>query len=449
MNLRRTLFKLQRFWKRTLPQSLLGRSLLILVLPFFLTIAIGLFVFFDRHWTTTTYRLVDSLAGEVAMVNYMWDANPTPEARAHLKEIAEKKMGLLVRYYPDKRLTYSKSLSVPGIDKPLQDSLNEKLDARFIIRSRFQNDTNWIVISSQTATGILTILVPQKRLFSTTTYVFLLFMIGSGLILSVVAFIFMRNQIRPVRTLALAAEYFGKGIDVPRFKATGAKEVRMAANAFLEMRDRIKRQLRQRTDMLSGVSHDLRTPLTRLKLQLAMLPQSADTTEMANDIAAMERMIKGYLDFARDETLEYALRCDLVDLLQQAVQDAAKQNLDITANLPDTPIILTIRPQAIQRVFTNILDNMRLYGRKGWVSLDKLSRTAEIIFDDCGPGIPPEQREDVFKPFHRLDASRNQDIEGTGLGLSIARDIVQSHGGIITLNDSPQGGLRVTIRLPL
>ncbi len=439
--------KLQRFWKRTLPQSLLARSLLILILPFVLTMVIGTFVFFDRHWSTMTFRLADSLAGEVAFVADSWDQNPDSAARAKLIQQSANKFGFSIHYSDQqKQIPRNKTLRVPGISQPLLTSLYNKVNRPLAVRP---TQNRWIVINVQVQDGVLQFSLPQKRLFSTTTYVFLLIMIGSGLLLSLIAIIFMRNQIRPVRKLALVAEQFGKGLDAPRFKPTGAREVRQAARAFLEMRDRIKRQIRQRTDMLSGVSHDLRTPLTRLKLQLAMLPPGPDITAMQGDIAAMEKMINAYLDFARDETLEYSLRCNIIDLLQQAVSDARKQKQTIDVEWPESPIILTVRPQAIQRVFTNILDNMRLYGGKGWVTINKLSRSVEIIFDDDGPGIPEDKREDVFKPFHRLDASRNQNIEGTGLGLTIARDIVQSHGGTILLADSPHSGLRVTLRIPL
>jgi two-component system osmolarity sensor histidine kinase EnvZ len=449
MNWRWLLIKWQRFWKRTLPQTLFARSLLILVLPSILTICIGVFVFFDRHWTTTTFRLVDSLAGEVAMIAETWDRDMSPANHVHLIGMAQEKLGLDVRFREDKKMPRGKTPQIMGVSDAMLRSLDNKLDRPFLFTSTSKTSTTGLIITLPVKDGLLDFYLPRKRLFSTTTYVFLLMMIGSGLLLSVIAVAFMRNQIKPVRKLAQVADQFGRGQDIMPFKPTGAKEVRQAAQAFLEMRDRIKRQIKQRTDMLSGVSHDLRTPLTRLKLQLAMLPKNTDTEAMQADIAAMDKMIKAYLDFARDETLEYTLHCNLVDLLQQALNDAAKQGLKVEADLPDMPLMLTVRPQAMHRVFTNILDNMRLYADHGWLSVHKLSRSVEVIFDDQGPGIPAAQREDVFKPFHRLDASRNQDIEGTGLGLTIARDIVQSHGGTITLGDSPQGGLRVTLLLPL
>ena len=445
---RRLKLGLRRFRNRTVPQTLFGRSMLILITPVVLTLGIGLFVFFDRHWATTTYRLTDSLAGEVALISEAWEREPTAANKQRIISLAYDKLGLKVRVSKSEKLPKNRRLDVPGIDSALVRALDEKLDRNFSIAS-YTDDNQWVLINVAAQDGLLKIYVPQKYIFSTTTYVFLLFMVGSGLLLSTIAVIFMRNQIRPVRKLAYVAEQFGKGIDVPRYRPGGAREVRLAAQSFLEMRDRIKRQIRQRTDMLSGVSHDLRTPLTRMKLQLAMLPQSSDTDAMQSDINAMEKMITGYLDFARGEIFENSLRCNLVDLVTQAIQDSRRNGHQVQADIDDTQIMLNLRPQSILRVFGNILENARIYAHQSWVTINRLSRSIEVVFDDDGPGIPASARNDVFKPFHRLDKSRNQNIEGTGLGLTIARDMIQSHGGTISLDNSPQGGLRVIIWLPL
>lgn len=441
--------KLKRLWKNIAPQTLFARSLLILITPVFLTVSIGLFVFFDRHWSTTTTRLADAIAGEVSLVSDTWDKAEENE-RFQLIRSTNKKLGFILVFKPNKVLPANKRLISPGISGVLKTALSEQMDRPFSMNPyQDEKQNNWIIINTPVNGGILEIDIPEKRLFSVTTYVFILITLGSGLLLLVIAIIFMRNQIKPIKSLAYAAEQFGKGIDSPSFKASGAREVRQAALSFLEMRDRLKRQIRQRTEMLAGVSHDLRTPLTRLKLQLAMLPQNTDTDLMHEDIGAMEKMISSYLDFAKGESLESPLLCNIVDLLQQSISDAQRQGLHAVSELPDSPVVLGLRPHAIQRVFTNILDNARLYADSCWVTLDKLSRNIEVIFDDDGPGIPASLRDDVFKPFHRLDSSRNQDIEGTGLGLTIARDIVQSHGGTLILDKSPQGGLRLVITLPL
>lgn len=441
--------KLFRLAKRYSPKTLFSRSMVILVTPLVLTLGIGLFVFFDRHWSTTTINLTNSLAGEIAMVSETWDKAPDQHTREALLARAFDTLGLYIYYTPEKAYTDSARLSLPGIHNALDQALRNKLGRKFIIRPYKTDDKSQIIISVTVQDGVLNVIIPEKRLFSTTTYVFLLIMIGSGLLLSVVAVAFMRNQIRPVHRLAIVAEQFGKGIDAPFFRPSGAKEVRQAAHAFLEMRERIKRQIRQRTDMLSGVSHDLRTPLTRMKLQLAMLPENSDTQAMQNDIQAMERMIKAYLDFAKDETMERSLRCNILDILHQCIHDSVRQGLIVTYDNDQDALAMSLRPQAMRRVFANLLENARLYADKVWITVNQLSRSVEIMIDDDGPGIPEELYEDVFKPFHRVDESRNQDIEGTGLGMTIARDIVQSHGGTISLGTSPYGGLRVTIWLPL
>lgn len=447
--LRRLSLNLQLLWHNYSPQTLLGRSMLILVLPVVLTMGIGLFVFFDRHWSTTTNRLTNSLAGDIALVANIWEKEPNAENKQHLLNLTYEKLGLHVRFFFAQNLPRTKRIPVPGINQALENALREKTRHPFSIKPGTSNGNYWVIINIAVKDGLLEFDVPQKYLFSTTTYVFLLFMVGSGLILSVIAVVFMRNQIRPVRKLAIVAEQFGKGVDVPRFRPSGAREVRQAAQAFMDMRDRIQRQIRQRTDMLSGVSHDLRTPLTRMKLQLAMLPQNADTEAMHSDLVVMEKMVNGYLDFAKGETFENSLHCNIVDLLDKAIQNARRQGHKITDDTGGSQIFITIRPQSMLRVFTNILENARLYASESWVTVNQLPRSIEIIFDDDGPGIAVESREDVFKPFHRLDKSRNQTIEGTGLGLTIARDMVQSHGGTISLDTAPQGGLRVLIWLPL
>lgn len=445
--------KFGRFAKRHSPQTLFSRSMVILVTPLVLTLGIGLFVFFDRHWSTTTSNLINSVTGEIAMITEMWDTTSDDATRQVLLQNANEKLGLAI--YHSSRKTYAESarLSLPGIHNALEDALAKKLDRAFSIRPHDQDGKDYIIIGVTVKDGALNVVLPAKRLFSTTTYVFLLIMIGSGLLLSIVAVIFMRNQIRPVHRLAIVAEQFGKGIDTPFFRPSGAKEVRQAAQAFLEMRERIKRQIRQRTDMLSGVSHDLRTPLTRLKLQLAMLPENDDTKTdihaMQNDIQAMERMIQAYLDFAKDETMERSMRCNLIDILNQSVEDARRQGLHVTHDREQDALVMSLRPQAIRRVFANLLENARLYAGQVWLTVNHLSRSVEIILDDDGPGIPEDAYEDVFKPFHRVDPSRNQNIEGTGLGMTIARDIVQAHGGTISLGKSPFGGLHITIWLPL
>jgi two-component system osmolarity sensor histidine kinase EnvZ len=300
--------------------------------------------------------------------------------------------------------------------------------------------------------GVLSVLSPERRLYSFTSYLFIIWMLGSSLVLFSIATLFMRNQIRPIRRLAVAADAFGKGRDISDFRPEGALEVRQAARAFLLMRDRIRRQISQRTEMLAGVSHDLRTPLTRMKLQLAMMPDMAEVEEIKADVAEMQVMIDGYLSFARGDGEEEERQVDLSLLLAEIAGNARREGARLTLDPMVTQgdaVILPLRLLSLRRCLTNLIGNAARYGRHVWLSLERRGNFVEILIDDDGPGIPEDQREAVFRPFHRLEPSRNQKTGGVGLGLTIARDIARRHGGDILLRDSPQKGLRAVVRLPL
>jgi two-component system osmolarity sensor histidine kinase EnvZ len=290
------------------------------------------------------------------------------------------------------------------------------------------------------------ILCPDNRLSSATTYIFFLWMLGGATVLSGIAVAFMRNQIRPIRRLAIAAEKFGKGQDVASFRPEGAAEVRQASRAFLEMKDRLKRQIEQRTAMLAGVSHDLRTPLTRMRLQLAM-SRDAESENLLEDIAEMEKMIEGYLTFAKGEGGESPEATDISSILDRVIAGARRQGYDVQAASMEK-MHLRLRPMAVERAVSNVVSNACKYAKRVWVSAYMQSDAFEIAVDDDGPGIPPDQREDVFRPFYRIEKSRNKKTGGIGLGLSIAREVIHGHGGEIFLEDSNRGGLRVVIRLP-
>jgi two-component system osmolarity sensor histidine kinase EnvZ len=295
---------------------------------------------------------------------------------------------------------------------------------------------------------VLRVIAPRRRLFSSTTYVFILWMIGTSLALFAVATLFMRSQVRPMRRLATAAEAFGKGRNVPDFKLEGADEVRQAGAAFNLMRERIQRQITQRTEMLAGVSHDLRTPLTRMKLELAMLPDSSELAELKADVAEMEKMVEGYLAFARGEGTEQPEPADLGQLLREAVATAAREGTAIELRA-EGPMPVNIRPDAFRRCLANLIANAKRYAKRIVIEADYVGSAIEIAVDDDGPGIPAGMREEVFKPFFRLDTSRNPETGGIGLGLTIARDVMRSHGGELTLGASPLGGLRALLRLPV
>jgi len=432
--------------KRFLPKSLLGRSLLIIVTPLVLLQVVSALIFFESHWDKVTLRLAKSVAGDTAAVVTLLRRFPGAEDRKWIFDLAARHMEFRATF-DNGRILANKPPKPNGL---LEEMLTESLQS--FVNKPFALDTasmeNDVAIEVQLADGVLRLVTTRKRLFSSTTYVFVIWMIGTSLILFAVAMIFMRNQVKPIRRLATAADDFGKGRTVEAFKLEGATEVRQAASAFLAMRDRIRRQIAQRTDMLSGVSHDLRTPLTRMKLQLEMLGQSDDTDALKEDISEMERMLEGYLAFARGEGGETPAPTDLSQLLQDVAGQARRRDARIDLHT-EGRIDVTIRPNGFRRCITNLVENAMRYAEHISIRAGIRGEAVEIVIDDDGPGIPEDQRADVFRPFYRLEQSRNPGTGGVGLGLSIARDAIQGHGGEIRLDESPMGGLRVWIRLPL
>lgn len=432
--------------KRYLPRTLFGRFLLIIVTPVVLAQALATWVFYDRHWETMTRRLAFGVAGDIAMVVDLLDRGATPEEREQTLALAARTTDLIVTLEPGKRLPEV----LPPLRGMLQHTLGQALEER--VGRRFTIDTqmveDWYEIRVQAEDGVVSVMSPEKRLFSPTTYIFLIWMVGSAMVLFTIAIVFMRNQIRPIRRLAVAADSFGKGRDVTNFKLEGASEVRQAAAAFLVMRERIQRQITQRTEMLAGVSHDLRTPLTRMRLALDLLGDGAEVEELKDDVSEMEAMVEGYLAFARGEGAESAQPSDLTRLLTEVVNGARREGADVQLAVPED-LHLPLRPNAARRCFTNLIANARRHADRIWVSASAADAGVEVVIDDDGPGIPPAMREEVFKPFFRLDSSRNRTTGGAGLGLTIARDAARGHGGDVILSDSPHGGLRVVVRLPV
>ena len=433
--------------KRLLPHRLLWRSLLILMVPLVLLPVIVTIVFYNNHWEVVTRRLAYSVGGDIAVLIVMLKDNPRPEEWDDVRELAMTHLSL--------NLSFEPGAILPNQQAPIRDTMTDRwLQAALTdqLRKPFIFDTDWsdreVEIKVQLPDGVLRVLAPQKRLSSVTTYIVVLWTIGTSTVLFVVAMLFMRNQVRPIRRLALAAESFGKGREVPNFRPTGATEVRQAAAAFIEMRDRIQRQIAQRTDMLSGVSHDLRTPLTRMKLQLAMLKDSAEIAELNADIDEMERMIEGYLAFVRGEGHEAPKETDLAGLLAEIVDGARREGAVIELKT-EGDLRVAVRPNAIKRGITNLVTNATRYGKKVAIRAVRQAESIESAVVDDGPGIPAGKREDVFRPFVRLESSRNQATGGIGLGLTIARDIVRGHGGDIVLHEAPDGGLKASVRLPV
>jgi len=432
--------------KRFLPRSLFGRTLLIIVTPTVLALCVATFVFFDRHWYTVTHRLTHAVAGDAAMVIETMRQIPDPDKRAQIVQLADKKLDLYVSFTPGGRLESRGAIYPSPLRAMLKRALEDRISYPFSIDMRHAPET--IAIQVETPEGVYTLLSPERRIYTPTTEVFIGWMIGSSIVLSVIALLFMRNQIRPIRRLAQAAESIGRGQDVPWFKIEGASEVRQASATLMVMRDRLRRQITQRMAMLSGVSHDLRTPLTRMKLQLAMMPETPETYGFKADIADMESMLDAYLAFARGEETEPAASVDLNAVLREIVAAARRGHPDIVYR-EYGEIPMTLRKDSIRRCIGNLIGNAVRYGQKAEVSVAMRERAVDIMIDDDGEGIPADKREDVFRPFLRLDESRNPVTGGVGLGLTIARDIARFHGGDVVLEDSPLGGLRARVWLPV
>ncbi len=440
--------------KRFLPKTLLGRSIAIVVAPVVLLQVILAIVFFDNHWDTVTRRLSLGVAGDIALViRLLSEADDT--GKAAVLDMARTYLDIDGAVIPQEVLPPSVTRNQPVFnipDRMLHQALGERLFRPYAIDTANFGDRVQILV--QLPEGVLRVLTSRKRLDSTTTTIFVLWMVGSSLILLGIAIIFLRNQLRPIHRLADMADALGKGREVADVRPSGASEIRLATRAFMAMRDRLRRSVEQRTEMLAGVSHDLRTPLTRVKLELALIDNQVDVTNIEADIRSMELMIEEYLSFARGQEAEAPANTDLAELLQEVVENAHRQGHQVALTLGDN-LVMPVRPNAVRRCLTNLIDNAVFYteaaGGPARVEIDAVREPPfiQITVDDNGPGIAPERRDEAFKAFSRLDAARRPDTAGVGLGLTIARDIARSHGGDLSLQESPAGGLRALIRLPV
>jgi two-component system, OmpR family, osmolarity sensor histidine kinase EnvZ len=439
---------------KVMPRTLMARVSLTIVVPLILVQLISTYVFYDNHWSATSQRMVANLAGDAALVHaYLQDFH-SPEQRAWLAQSAKRTMGLGVSVADGATLTSDRKLIDERSDPKdrFEQALWDALQRPFTIdRILFRTD-RLVAIQIQMQEGVLQILVPRGRIFgSNSTYVFVIWMVGSSMLLFGLATAYLRGQVRAVRRLAQAAESFGKGREVADFPAEGAFEVRQAARAFNIMRDRIQRQIAQRTDMLTSVSHDLRTPLTRMKLQLAMISgaNAKDIAELKEDLGEMERMLEAYLAFARGNGAEEASPTNPKELLESIVGRFRREGASIMLTTNELPPQAMMKPVAFERCLGNLIGNAVRYGKTVAVSASRASGLLNIHIDDDGPGISANKREEAFRAFHRLESSRNPKTGGIGLGLTIARDIGRSLGGEIMLDESPLGGLRASLSIPL
>ena len=434
-------------FKRWLPRSLFGRSLLIIILPVALMQVAVTWAFFNAHWDSVTGRLSDGLAGEVEWLATAYERNPSPAAFERMQAEAERTLDLSIVLQAGKTLpTQHRHAFFAAIDRTLGRALSERLDHPYWFdTTRYPA---YVDIRVQLPQGVLRVLAPRERAFAAQAGAFVMWLAGATVLLTAVAVLFIRNQVRAIERLAAAAEAFGRGVETPSFRPHGAREVRQAANAFLDMKARIQRHIEQRTALLASVSHDLRTPLTRLKLELALAEPGARMEAMKRDLAEMEHMIDEYLAFARGEAGESAGAVPLRVLIEEVCEGARRAGATVEVDV-DPDLVAHLRPNAVKRALANLVMNAAANGERLRVQAGVApSGRLEIVVDDDGPGIAPERYEEAFRPFQRLDESRNQNDKGVGLGLAIARDVARGHGGDVTLDRSPMGGLRAIIRLP-
>ena len=437
-------YGLNSFIKKVLPKKLFYRSLIIVATPIILLQIIITVVFFDSLWIKANKGMTRSLVSEIRT---LYDVYASPDTEQ------KKKIIDLYNLNFDFVISYEENQSMPKISKerwysPMDRSLRRELKPYFG-NSYWFDTTSYreaVEIRIKYKDGFLQILFPKNKISPSSARIFALWITLPGFLLITIAIVFLKNQTRPIINLAKAAEKFGKGEFIKEFKPSGAREIRQAAYEFDKMRKRITLHLNQRSEMLSGISHDLRTPLTRLKLQLAMLTQKDLAKKMSEDIDEMEKMLNEYLEFSRHQKNESTELINFNNLVEEIVDKYSNKNINLDL---EKDLQINLRPNAIKRCFGNIIDNGLSYGKKIAISMKKTINNVVIIFDDDGPGIPVGEYKNVMKPFYRIDKSRGQNKSGVGLGLSISNDIIRSHGGNIALEKSPLNGLRVKISLPL
>jgi two-component system osmolarity sensor histidine kinase EnvZ len=429
-----------------MPKGLYARSLLIVILPVVLLQSAVAYFFMERHWQAVTSRLSAAVARDVAALIDLYEAYPQESRREILQRVAGEDLSIDVHFLP------AGPLPPPAVkpffsllDHTLSRELSNRLQRPFWIDTVGRSNIVEIRVALEDST--MRLLAHRTQAYASNSEIFFIWTVIASLVIVAIATSFLRNQIRPILRLARAAEEFGKGREV-EFSPRGAREVRQAGAAFLEMKRRVERAMEQRTTMLNGVSHDLRTIITRFKLSLALLGASPETTEMKKDVDEMERMVEGYLAFARGDAGETTDETDVSVILDELKSESERLGLSAQASFAGRRLV-ALRPTAFRRCLANLVGNAQRYAKTIALSGVNDGKTLTLHIDDDGPGIPPERREDAFRPFYRLDESRNQDESHSGLGLAIARDIVRSHGGEVTLDGSPLGGLRATVTLPV
>jgi len=433
--------------KRRMPQGLYARSLMIFITPMVILQGVVAYVFMERHWELVTERLSQGVARDIAAIIEVYEKYPQADDNALLTQIANTRLGLTISFIPGDALP-------PAGPKPFFGLLDRALSRQITahVGRPYWIDTvgrsNLVEIRIKLDNSVMRVLARRSQTYASNSHIFIVWMVGTSLVLIAVSLLFLRNQIRPIQRLAEAADSFGKGREVRHFRPRGAREVRQAAAAFIGMRGRIERQIEARTTMLAGVSHDLRTILTRFKLQLALLGDKPEVEDLLADVDEMQHMLEDYLAFARGDQAEQAVCGDISGLLEDVRAHAEMQGKTASLNLSGD-MEVTARMGALKRCIDNLVDNAVKFAGTVEISAHHRGSLLTIMVEDDGPGIPEDKREAVFRPFYRLDDARNQDKRGTGLGLAIAQDIARGHGGEITLGDSRLGGLQVRMTIPV
>jgi two-component system, OmpR family, osmolarity sensor histidine kinase EnvZ len=441
--------QLSRAIAELLPKGLYGRSLLIVILPMVLLQAAVAYVFMERHWELVTHRLSGAVARDIGAIIDLYKAYPPAADDDRLKSISAERFHIDVELLPPGPLPPPMPKTFFAELDPLTSALPDEIYKQ--VRRPFWIDTvgrsGLVEVRVDLGEGVLRMFAHRSLAYEPNVHIFILWMLGAAIVLLAVAILFLRNQIRPILRLAGAAEDFGKGRDFD-FRPHGAREVRQAGYAFIEMKRRVERALEQRTAMLNGVSHDLRTILTRFKLSLALMDDDAEVELLQKDVEEMQGMLEGYLAFARGDAGEATVATDLRGILDELKGDAERHGACVSVEASGA-LVVKVKPGAMKRCLGNLVANAQRHGHTIGLQASREQRFIAIHIDDDGPGIAPEHREEVFRPFYRLDDARNQDEGGAGLGLAIARDIARSHGGDITLGKSAMGGLRASVRLPV
>ena len=430
--------------KKKFPRGLFTRSLIIIIAPIVILQAILTFVFLERHWQYVTKKLSSSVASEIGMMIDMRRNTDLNTISYDAKKYYDIGITLIPNQRIDDKFLTATNLIEKNLNQELQKNLNKKYSIKDIPKEKK------VIINIEVDEGTLEFIIPRRNVYATNSHIFLVWMVISSILILSIAILFLRQQIKPIEKLAKAAESFGIGKKIENFKPTGATEVRKAADAYIKMQERIEKFLEQRTLMLAGVSHDLRTPLTRIKLQLEMYSTQEGNIELLKDVNEMQYMLETYLDFSQTVSSEEDTEVELTDLIESIIKTSHEETKTIKLVLANLKSIKYVCKRiALKRCIINLINNAKAFGDKISINLDQSNKEIKITIEDNGPGIPKKDYDKALKPFQRLDSSRNQNIAGSGLGLSISQEIINSIGGTIRLSRSNLGGLKVIVALPL